>query len=182
MYVLIDPGHGGEDPGAIGIGGTRECDITLDMACRLGTELGRDDVKVAFTHLGEGKSLADRVLCANGADPKPNLFVSLHCNAHSDPNANGFECFTSLGKTKADGYATRVYSHVAAQFPLLRMRADWSDDDPDKEAAFYVLRRTHMPALLIEFGFITNPNDHARLMNTGHRNELTKAITRSIMV
>ncbi len=182
MYVLIDPGHGGDDPGAIGINGDRECDVTLDMACRLATELGRFAVDVAFTHMGDGKSLQDRVLCCNGAQPLPSLFLSLHCNAHSNANANGFEAFTSRGDTGADRYATRIYKMVQAEFPTLRMRSDWDDGDPDKEAGFYVLRKTHCPAVLVEMGFITNGADHAMLMSTAHRDRLTTAITQAILV
>lgn len=182
MYVLIDPGHGGDDPGALGIGGLRECDVTLDMACRLGTALGHADCEVAFTHLGEGKSLADRVLCSNGAQPQPDIFVSLHCNAFHDANANGFETFTSRGDTGADVYATRIYSHVAAEFPYLRMRVDWEDGDIDREAGFYVLRHTRCPAVLVEMGFITNPDDYAMLTDCARRQRLTEALTQAIII
>jgi N-acetylmuramoyl-L-alanine amidase len=177
--IIIDPGHGGTDPGAIGFD-VRECDVALRLARGVGDRIMlRENTEVLYTHLGEGKSLADRVRAANDLDA--HLFVSMHCNSFHDPSANGFEVFTSRGETKADAVATAIYGRVSAAFPSWTMRTDWTDGDIDKEAGFYVLKHTKMRAVLIECGFITNPVDHFIMTDRPTSTLLTEAIAQGII-
>lgn len=88
------------------------------------------------------------------------IFISMHSNANGiDINnlkdkANGIEVFTSPGRTRSDIVATVFYKHLVKMG--LKMRPDFSDGDPDKEARFDVLTKTTMPAILCEIGFYTN--------------------------
>jgi N-acetylmuramoyl-L-alanine amidase len=78
--VILDPGHGGSDPGAVGAGGVREKDVTLDVASRVRTLLEENRLLVSMTRDGDTSlSLKDRVLLANAK--KPDLFVSIHVNS-----------------------------------------------------------------------------------------------------
>jgi N-acetylmuramoyl-L-alanine amidase len=100
-------------------------------------------------------SLSYRVRVANSFDPKSTIFVSVHCNASPNHNAGGFELYTTKGLTKSDSLAESIAN--SAEYALdresVRTRYDLSDGDKDKEADFYVLRKTKCPAVLLECGF-----------------------------
>ena len=180
LQLILDPGHGGPDSGAVGTRtGLFECDVALWTASRIEQSL-RDNplVDVEFTHHGNGASLQDRVHFANatGAD----LFLSVHCNAHTGPGAHGFEVWTSPGRTSADAAATLIYNSIDKTFPELWGRQDRADDDPDKEARFYVLMHTLAPAVLVEMAFITNFSEEILLGTDVWRWRYADAITRAV--
>ena len=181
--LILDPGHGGADPGAVARDGTREADLNLEYAKAIGADLGARsrEIEIVYTHLGSGASLADRVKMSNdlGAD----LFFSIHCNAAENTEANGFEAFTSRGQTGADLVASAVYKFVKEELPnQFRPRVDWSDGDPDREANFYVLKHTKARAVLVELGFLTNDSDRALLRDGGVRGRWTTAVNRAILL
>jgi len=98
------------------------------------------------------------------------IYVSLHVNASGNGkwmNASGWEIYTSPGKTKADVLATSIWQAAKNHIGLSsNLRADWSDGDPDKEAAFYVLTKTKCPAVLVENLFMDNKEDLELLTST----------------
>ena len=156
MLIVIDPGHGGRDPGAVGPAGVRESDINLQVALRLEQLLIHRGHKIILTRREDDYiSLTERAAIANkaGAD----CFISLHCNAATSRQAHGFEVWTSPGKTRADPLATQIAAAWAKEFPEITIRADWSDGDVDKEARFYVLMNTVAPAALLEMQSISHP-------------------------
>ena len=163
QLIIVDPGHGGHDPGAVGCG-LKEAEINLAVAYELAAVLDSEAIPSRFTRPNNSwVSLKERVRIANelGAD----LFLSIHCNAFVDPSANGFEVWTSPGDTGADPIATRIFYSMRETFPEMIARQDFSDGDPDKEAEFYVLKHTSMPAVLVELAFLTNWAD-AHLLST----------------
>lgn len=178
--IILDPGHGGDDPGALGSRTClRECDVALWTCTRIDHALRRDpNVEVAFTHHGGGLSLQDRARFANehGAD----LFVSVHANAHVTDGGHGFEVWTSPGQTQADSAATLIFDQIGAAFPELWGRVDRTDDDPDKEARFYVLVHTLCPAVLVEMAFITNYSEEILLGTDVWRMRYADAIAAGI--
>jgi len=106
-------------------------------------------------------ALSHRVRVANQFLPSETIFVSIHCNASTSHNAHGFELFTTKGKTNSDLLAEEIADAVEStlQKSNIRLRYDLSDGDKDKEADFYVLRKTKCPAVLIECGFFDNKVD-----------------------
>lgn len=110
-------------------------------------------------------ALSHRVRVANSFDPKDTIFVSIHCNASQNHNASGFELFTTKGKTKSDELAQDIANAVEHLYieKDIKLRYDLSDGDKDKEADFYVLRKTKCPAVLIECGFFDNRKDFDNL-------------------
>ena len=115
--------------------------------------------------------LKDRVLAYNEMTNAQDraIIISLHANASPNHNATGFELFTSKGETLADKYATMIAEEFNFD-PVLNaeftFRKDYSDGDIDKEADFYVLKRTTAPAVLVEHGFFDNLEDALKLINT----------------
>lgn len=90
------------------------------------------------------------------------LLLSLHSNAGG---GNGFEIFTAPGQSKSDLYATIYFATFKQHFPNIKLRADNSDGDPDKESKFYILIHTRCPAILPEFLFYDRWEDWQILKN-----------------
>lgn len=179
--VVLDPGHGGPDPGAVGVSGLREADANLSISFKAARLLRayRWSPLVYLTHGGEGCSLSGRCAFANGSNA--DMFVSIHCNAHTTPNARGFEVWTTPGVTGADQIATSIFNALSTEFPDVPGRSDWADNDPDKETSFYVLGHTAMPAVLVEFGFVTNPDDAAILASDAGLQRCASALALGIL-
>lgn len=176
MRVFINPGHDLlKDPGAVGPAGTRESDIANIVGDLVAMYLRKAGCEVKVV---QDDSLEYVVDAANewGAD----VFVSIHCNAAATNNATGAEIWTSRGETNADELATLIMGEVEETFPDLYIRADWSDGDVDKEAGFYVLKYTDMPAVLIELGFITTPYEEQWLNQDFNQDLYAKAIARGV--
>jgi N-acetylmuramoyl-L-alanine amidase len=86
-------------------------------------------------------------------------YLAIHANAADDPNANGNEIWTSKGQTKSDKFAQVFCAKYQELMPRMKFRKDEADGDWDKEADFYVLRKTDCPSMLVENGFFTNRNE-----------------------
>lgn len=211
--VVIDPGHGGHDPGAIGPRGLREKDVTLDIAHRAGPLIARElgvstlltrDTDV-FVPLDERTARAN----AFGAD----LFVSIHCNAAEQTGSDGIMTFvldrssdatasqmaavenaasaeaakelaTSLGQAQDEGLLTR-----SLHFAELLQRAAAASlgplygpirDQGVRRAGFYVLAGAHMPAVLFEVSFISNPSGEVRLNTGDYRQKLADSLVNAV--
>ena len=179
MRICIDPGHGGEDPGAIGPAGLTEAWAVKSISHYVGRGLSEAGHTCIYTRIADVfVPLGDRAAFANREDV--DLFVSIHANAHEIPGANGFEVWTSPGWTPADPVATKIFESVRRSFPDLRGRVDSSDGDPDKEAKFRVLIETKMPAVLVETAFISNPTEEMWLRDPGWRLRMAGAIVSGV--
>ena len=186
MKVMIDPGHAGRniDPGAVNLGtGLQEADVAFAVSRFLEAELTRVGYELKLTRTeweqAETDDLEYRTSLAN--DWGAELFVSLHCNSAASPSAQGYEVWTSPGDTEGDVLATCIYAQIAMEFPDRTGRADYSDDDPDKESRFYVLLQTEAPACLVEMAFISNDEEAALLADARWQSRQAGAIARGIV-
>lgn len=152
--VIIDPGHGGMDSGAIGTNGILEKEVVMGIATeclRLNRTLFRDSLELYLTRYGDTLiSLGDRGRLAKIL--KADAFVSIHCNQAPNKRAQGFEIFLSNRP---------LYSKSSILADALRERLNGLlgiHDRGTKRANFQVLRETygHCPAVLLEIGFISN--------------------------
>lgn len=176
--VVIDPGHGGDDPGAVSRTGLREADLNLAFAWELVPHLHTCARVVPTRTMDSTISLETRAWFANQA--RADLVLSIHCNSAEDHTAEGFEIWTSRGETRADLAATRIFESVRDAFPGQRMRADYEDGDPDREAGFYVLRQTQAPAVLVELGFLSNGLEAVLLASPTWRARMAEAIAAGV--
>ena len=171
IVVILDPGHGGKDPGAIGIGGLREKDIVLPISLEVATLLEQQGVQAVLTRSDDRFiSLAGRVEMAEQA--RANLFVSIHANAisASRPDVNGLETYYhQLGRELAQ----TVHKSVLQSVEIADRRV--------RQARFYVLRNTSMPSILVETGFVTGYEDAAKLREPEHRSRMARAIAQGIL-
>ena len=179
MKICIDPGHGGQDPGAVGHGGTHEADITLRLAHALKDRIeGLGHSAYLTREADRFVELTMRAKIANvwGAD----RFLSIHCNGAVSESANGFEVWTSRGQTAADPIAENMFCAWLKEFPNVNGRRDLLDGDSDKEENFAVLRGTKMPAVLVETGFVTHPATEAEMLTEEWITAAAEALARGI--
>jgi len=106
------------------------------------------------------------------------LFLSIHANAGG---GRGTEIYTSRGETKADAYATILGTMWQEYFKEMPLRKDFSDGDLDKEANFYVLRKTFMPAILLEVGFMDNKYDYHKMWDDRFRQRVAEMLAEFII-
>jgi len=171
--IIIDPGHGGHDPGTIGIGGFREKDVVLPISFDVTEILRKQGIEVIMTRdTDDFISLEGRTDMANRLDA--DLFISIHANAInlSRPDVNGLE----------------TYYYKSANGRRLAEIVHWSilngvniDNRNIRQARFYVLRHSTMPAILVEVGFLTGAVDSSRLKDPNHRRQMAEAIARGII-
>lgn len=188
MKVLIDNGHGHDTPGKRSPKGMLSENVALfeyefnrDVTCRL--ELLLIESGMPYHILvpeSEDIPLSERVRRANQIHSvEPCYLVSIHANAGG---GTGWEVFTSKGQTKSDEIAEVFFQEAEKAFEDFRMRKDEGDGDSDKEAQFYVLRKTTCPAVLTENFFMDHPKDLAYIISDEGRQAIAvmhfKAIKR----
>ncbi|MCT7953671.1 N-acetylmuramoyl-L-alanine amidase [Laspinema palackyanum] len=170
--VVIDAGHGGRDPGAVGIGGLREKEVVLDISRQVAEILERNGVTVVMTRQDDRTiDLAPRTQLANRVNA--NLFVSIHANAisMSRPDVNGLETYYF---SSGQRLAQTIHRSMLRSFSNMRDRGV-------RRARFYVLRHTNMPAVLVETGFVTGRDDARMLANPTERTRMAEAIAQGIL-
>ena len=172
VVVAIDPGHGGRDPGAVGIGGLQEKQVIFPISQRVAQLLEAQGVVVVMTRQNDTTlDLQTRADIANRA--QANVFVSIHANAISlsRPDVNGIETY----------HASESGRRLAAALQASMLAATGMRDRGVKQARFYVLRATTMPSALVEVGFVTGAQDAPRLADPAWRETMAQAIANGIL-
>ncbi|MGF1535751.1 MAG: DUF3747 domain-containing protein [Elainellaceae cyanobacterium] len=173
IVVAIDAGHGGRDPGAVGIGGLQEKEVVRDISDQVARLLEQQGIVTVMTRPGDQEvDLEPRVAAAERSNA--DIFVSIHANAISlsRPEVNGIETFF---------YASAEGRRLATAVQSRLIRETGSVDRGVKEARFYVIRNTSMPAILVETGFVTGTEDAARLRSSSGRRQISEAIASGIL-
>lgn len=189
MIVLIDNGHGKETPGKRSPDfRIREYAYCRDIARRVVYELGAEGVDARLLVPEENDvSLSERVrrvkeICRRYGVRNVCL-VSIHLNAAGSGSwmsARGWEVWTSPGRTVGDRLADCLYESAKECLPGMKLRADFTDGDPDKESGFYILTHTPCAAALTENFFQDNRDDVAFLLTSVARNALVRLHLRGI--
>jgi N-acetylmuramoyl-L-alanine amidase len=214
--IMIDPGHGGHDVGALGPSGLQEKELTLDIARRVAALLQEElGVRVVLTRAKDQFiGLRERTAFANRE--RADLFLSIHVNAAPDGAATGTETYF-LSNEATDGAARRAAEY---ENRLIAGDAGAKGGSPDvlrsilwdlaqsdfqqessrvaeaiqnsldralrrpsrgvKQAPFHVLGGAAMPAVLVEIGFISNPQEEQRLRDDGYRDRIARALVAGI--
>lgn len=176
--IVIDPGHGGYDSGAIGPSKTKEKDINLAVALKLGDLLEKQNVQVLYTRKtdkvtwpsNEVDDLTARNKISN--DYKPNYYISIHCNS-ATPSASGIETFTYSYGGKSEQLAKDVQAEL--------IKATNANNRGVKLGNFQVIRETDAPSVLTELGFITNTDEETLLNSDDYQNKCAQALANAIM-
>jgi len=215
--IVLDPGHGGRDPGAVGRTGSREKDRTLEISLMVRDllRIRLPEMRIVLTRsVDEYVSLGARTRIANRN--RADLFVSIHCNAAENRSAHGFETYFLSRARTDDARAVEMLENNVLELdevsavpddPLSFLLADMAQsifqnqsshlagaiqnsfsqafpvrrDRGVKRAGFYVLRGAYMPAVLVEVGFISNPEEEQWLKSLDFRFKAAQAIVESIV-
>ena len=203
--IVVDPGHGGHDSGAVG-NGYREKDLALQVGLKLGKELGKDYNVIMTRTTDIFKTLQERPEIGNVRSA--DLFVSVHLNSGGNSSASGTEVYY-YAKKDADNYSRDVAkfnntvdsgvamsdyalkdinyrmnqtrSSALAQDVLNGLLSNFATKDRGvKSANFAVLRGSNSPSILIELGFVTNYSDVSQFVNDFDQERAAKAIADAI--
>jgi len=172
--ICIDPGHGGRDSGTVGVDGTLEKTLVLDVAHRVRDRLEAEGATVVMTRdTDRFISLARRAAISN--DAGAGLFVSIHANGFYKPDVHGFELyyFTGCSSNEAPRAADAIRAAIAA--------ATDARDRGVRSADYSVLAATDCPAVLVEVGYLSNPGEAARLAENDYRQRIADAIADGII-
>lgn len=174
--VVLDPGHGGDDPGTVGYGLT-EAEVAYDVASRVEGRLLATGVTAVLTRgLRNGPSSSERVELARQV--RGDLLVSVHCDWHPGEAASGVATYywgdERVGARSAVGerLAELLQREVLARTDLLDCRTH--------ARSWELLRATPMPAVRIEAGYLTNPDDARRLADPAFRDTLADAVVAAV--
>lgn len=170
VVVIIDPGHGGKDPGAIGIGGLQEKTVILPISKKIAALLQQQGIQVVMTRDSDYfVDLAPRVAIAERANA--DLFVSIHANAIANrPDVSGLETYYFSSERLAQIIHNSILQNI-----------DGIRDRRVRRARFFVLRKSSIPSVLVEVGFVTGREDSARLRTAAYQDQMAAAIARGIL-
>lgn len=172
--IIIDPGHGGRDPGAVGFGGLREKDVTLDIALRVYQLLKENTSSRVYLTRDSDKfvSLNERSAMANslGAD----TFISIHINGAENGIERGIETYAHYGSSQNSwALAWYIQDNLVKELGLL--------DRGLKADNFHVVRETNMDSVLLEIGFLTDRTEENLLRQSSTREKAARAIYNGIL-
>jgi len=200
--IVIDPGHGGSEDGAVGHGGLKEKDLTLEISKRLGDLLSsRLGAEVIYTRTSDVTvPLEARATIANQA--AADLFISIHANSSDDPGARGVETYyvtsapsplavslagpaqQSAGKAAGEEYKLGESHKLAVDVQQALYHSYGGEkgvlNRGVKQAPFVVLLDADMPSILAEVAFVTSPADERRLSTTQGQEAIADALCRGI--
>ncbi|MGL5558439.1 MULTISPECIES: N-acetylmuramoyl-L-alanine amidase family protein [Peptostreptococcaceae] len=172
--LVIDLGHGGSDPGAIGQAGTCEANVVLAIGKELNENLKEFDLDIKFTRLSDKFiPLIERARIANefGAD----YFLSIHINSASDKSVRGVEVWEySKGIEKLDNFSIGLCEYISKLFNIRNRGIKLS-----KELS--VLKHTKMPAALVEVDFISNIEGEKALKDSNNIKAIALAIRNNLI-
>ena len=172
--IVIDAGHGGSDPGKIGINQVLEKDINLQIAKKVKMLLEEKDFQVIMTRENDemqGDGLSDRVSLINGA--KAEFAVSIHQNSYSDPSVSGAQVFYYTGSEEGK----RIAQNIQESF--------WEIEENKKREikennSYYLLKHVDVPIVIAECGFLSNPTEADKLVTEEYQELVSKAIVKGI--
>lgn len=182
--ICIDSGHGGNDSGKIGVAGTKEKEVNLAIALKLKKSLEKQNIRVIMTRTDD-RNLAD----ANGTNEKtsdmknrvakmdseqPDAVISIHQNSYTDSTAKGAQVFyyseSKEGKKLAE----------VLQKSLIENADPENHRMAKANTSYYILKNTSAPTVIVECGFLSNPEEE-RLLNTAqYQEKLVDALQKGI--
>ena len=179
--IVLDPGHGGSDPGAIGPTGLQEKEVTLPIAEYLKSILEAKGARVILTrttdvdvygpHASGVDELQARVNVANGN--RADAFISIHINSFSNPNVGGIATYYFDGSDQSKKLASAVQGQIAEH-------SGFNGDRGIQPGNLYVLRHSLMPSILVELGFISNPKEEEHLKEMSTRQEFANELAKGL--
>ncbi|HEY3315994.1 MAG TPA: N-acetylmuramoyl-L-alanine amidase [Bacillota bacterium] len=179
--IVIDPGHGGDDPGALGADSLKEKDLNLAVALKVRALLARRSlIGCLLTRADDSNpELLQRSTIAN-ADPANVLFVSVHHNAAGDPSARGAELYYQYRSPDSAALAAIMQRQLSVHLGLPWRKTTFRLNSAGTSDYYSVLRNTRCPSVLAELGFVTCPEEAALLRDPSFQDRAAVALTLAI--
>jgi N-acetylmuramoyl-L-alanine amidase len=183
--VVIDAGHGGADPGKVGVDGSLEKDINLKIVQKLQKFLEMEDVQVFLTRESDAglydenasnkkvQDMKNRVALIE--EKKPDLVVSIHQNSYHEEYVHGAQTFYYAGSEKSKELAERIQRIMTMEL----------DEDNTRQAkandSYYLLKKTSYPIVIVECGFLSNYEEAQKLSTDLYQEKTAWAIHLGVM-
>lgn len=178
QLIYIDPGHGGSDPGAIGVRGIHEADINLAIGLKLKTLLDNSGYRTMISRSSDiDVGLYDRPYQANNAGA--DVFVSIHSDSFGSPSANGTTVLYYPNGYNGDTRDERTFARIIHD--NLMKQINTTDRGLSERPKLVVLNQTKMPAVLVETGFVTSPTDAQLLTDDNFQWKVAQGIYNGIV-
>lgn len=181
--IIVDPGHGGFDPGKPGIKGEDEKHLNLKIALLLRNYLENAGAIVVMTRVTDddvdgmdgvkhkSKDMVERKKISEGGD----VLVSIHQNSFTQPSVHGAQCFFNSKSESGKRLATCIQKSI-------KQVADSSNRREAKSNTnYYVLKAIEIPSVIVECGFLTNPEEEERLNSESYQNQMALSIYLGIL-
>ena len=182
--VVVDPGHGGKDPGMTGAGGLEEKGINLEISLKLrdilekqgfNVVLTRDTDRGLYDEDASGKKLQDlqrRTELIRKAEPL--LTVSIHQNSYSDPDVKGPQVFYFQGSDEGKSLAEAVQKSLNEKLEITDPRSVKGN------SSYYLLKKSPAVTVIAECGFLTNPSEAEKLQDEAYQYKVAEALAEGI--
>lgn len=183
--VMLDPGHGGKQPGAVGVGGILEKNINLSIATKVRSILESKGIKVYMTRTGDTDLELDTVVTKT-RNSDADVFVSIHCNSTTTSNYSGVE--TYYYKNYSFNLATEIGNELVAFYRGIYKNNQTMYDrivpknyGVVRQRVYRVTRIEECPSVLIECGYLSNATEYGVLTNGGYQQQIAQAIANGIV-
>ncbi len=178
--IVIDVGHGGRDPGKVGVTGCLEKDINLQIAYKLKSFLEMEDYEVFLTRTGDeglygkndqNKKRADMEKRVRFIEEKsPILTISIHQNSYSGENVKGAQSFYFSGSQESQELAKTIQASLVNTLDKSNRRREKANDN------YYMLKNTSCPIVIVECGFLSNTEECKKLETDYYQEKVAWAI------
>ena len=176
--VVLDAGHGGLDPGKVGVNGALEKDINLQIAKKVEEYLEKQGVQVVMTReddqteASKRKDMEKRVALIN--EVKPIIAVSVHQNSYTDPSIKGAQVFYYTDSKKGESAASLMQEELR--------KVDVENTRQIKENNnYYMLKNAKTPIIIVECGFLSNVEEAEKLIDEEYQDKMAEAIAKGIL-
>lgn len=171
--IVLDPGHGGADAGAMGSQGVREKEVNLEVSLRLKEMLEEAGARVVMTRMDDRYySLYERAAIANQSGAA--LFISVHTNFHPNPNVTGVEIFHYPDRVESNRLGRLLLEEMTKASGLKALAVKSNKD-------LVVIRETQMTSVLVELGFLSNYQEESIIATSEFRENMAKGMFQAIL-
>lgn len=185
ICVVIDAGHGGADPGKVGINGALEKDLNLQIANRLKKFLEAQDIKVVMTRTDEGGLYDENASNKKVQDMKrriavieeaqPEIVVSIHQNSYQEEYVHGAQVFYYTGSETGKALAETIQRRFVISLDPENKRAAKAND------SYYLLKKTSVPIVIVECGFLSNREEAEKLNSAIYQEKAAWAVHMGVL-
>lgn len=178
--IVLDAGHGGADPGKVGGDNILEKNLNLAIVYKLKTLFENKGFKVVLTRTDDKALVSDHSKALKVEDMRnrvaliekihPIMTVSIHQNSYTDPAVSGPQVFFFKDSPEGEEIAATIQATLNEQLDPPKKRVSKSNDD------YYILKKTPTPTVIVECGFLSNPEEAAKLTDDAYQNKLARAV------